>query len=93
MTETESAALRCFVIGPIGNRNAPAWSPEAQRYEEALQVFQHVIRPACEAVGLAVIRADDITTPGEITEQVCLHLRDDEVVVADVTDANANVML
>jgi hypothetical protein len=92
MTEAESLARRCFVIGPIGNRNAPAWSPERQRYEEALQVFRQVIRPACEAVGLAVVRADEISTPGEITEQVCLHLRDDDVVIADVTDANPNVM-
>src|SRR5437899_1697100 len=84
--------VKCFVIGPIGDRNAPPGSPDRQRYEDALEVFESVIRPACEMLGLDPVRADKIATPGEITEQVCRHLRDDDVVVADVTDANPNVM-
>ena len=86
------ADVKCFVIGPIGDRNAPPGSPDRQRYEDALEVFESVIRPACEKLGLDPVRADKIATPGEITEQVCRHLRDDDVVIADVTDANPNVM-
>lgn len=33
-----------------------------------------------------------IAQPGEITEQVFQHLRDDDLVIADVTGGNANVM-
>jgi hypothetical protein len=43
-------------------------------------------------VGLNPIRADQITDSGEITEQTFLHLRDDDVVIADLTQANPNVM-
>ena len=83
---------RCFVIGPIGNKLAPLGSPGRSLYEEALQVFEDVIRPACQANDLDPIRADGIAVPGEITEQIFRHLYDDEVVIADVSGGNQNVM-
>jgi hypothetical protein len=43
-------------------------------------------------VGLNPIRAGHISDSGEITEQIFRHLRDDDVVIADLTGANANVM-
>jgi hypothetical protein len=86
------SAVRCFVIGPIGDRNAPIGSPDRLIYEESLEVFETIVRPACEALGMDPVRADKIAIAGEITEQICRHLRDDEVVIADVTDANPNVM-
>lgn len=91
-TTQDDAEVTCFVIGPIGDEHAAAGSQERQNYEDALQVFQRVIRPACTALGLQPVRADKIATPGEITEQICRHLRDDQIIIADVTDANANVM-
>jgi hypothetical protein len=84
--------VKCFVIGPIGDRDADYGSPDRTRYEEALEVFEKVIAPACDALGLEPVRSDLISTAGEITEQVCRHLRDDDIVIADVTDANPNVM-
>jgi hypothetical protein len=84
--------LRCFVIGPIGNRFAAAGSSELERYEEAIQVLETVILPACSAVGLAPVRGDGLTQAGEITEQIFRRLRDDDVVIADLTGANPNVM-
>jgi hypothetical protein len=51
-----------------------------------------VIEPACEAVGLQAVRADSLTRAGEITEQIFRRLRDDDVVIADLTGANPNVM-
>lgn len=83
---------RCFVIGPIGNKLAALGTPGRALYEEALQVFEDVIRPACQANDLDPIRADGIAVPGEITEQIFRHLYDDEVVIADVSGGNQNVM-
>src|SRR6266487_1737257 len=83
---------RCFVIGPIGNRLAPMNSPARNVFEEAIEVLERVITPACERHGLEPIRADQIAVSGEITEQVFRHLRDDEVVIADLSGGNANVM-
>jgi hypothetical protein len=88
----ERQRLRCFVIGPIGNRFAAAGTDEREQYEEAIQVLEEVILPACKQVGLAPIRADGLTRAGEITEQIFRRLRDDDVVIADLTGANANVM-
>ena len=47
---------------------------------------------ARDAFGIKPIRADQIAEPGEIPEQVFEHLRDDDLVIADLTDANPNVM-
>ena len=38
------------------------------------------------------MRADGLLRAGEITEQVFRRLRDDDVVIADLTGANPNVM-
>jgi hypothetical protein len=83
---------RCFVIGPIGDKLASIGTPGREAYEDALEVFEKVILPACKANDLEAIRADQIAVSGEITEQIFRHLRDDEVVVADVSGGNANVM-
>ena len=82
----------CFVIGPIGDELAPIGDPERERYEEALETWAKVIEPACVELGLSPIRANHIAKAGEITEQVFRFLRDAEVVIADVTGGNANVM-
>lgn len=83
---------RCFVIGPIGNKLAALGTPGRTLYEEALEVYEDVIRPACQANGLDPVRADGIALPGEITEQIFRHLYEDEVVIADVSGGNQNVM-
>jgi hypothetical protein len=85
-------ADECFVIGPIGDRLAPVGSEGRGRYEESIVVYEDVIQAACSMVGLSPIRADEIAEPGEVTESICLRLRDSPFVVADVTGANANVM-
>ncbi|MGP0103170.1 MAG: hypothetical protein ACLPUT_16310 [Solirubrobacteraceae bacterium] len=86
------ADLACFVIGPIGSRHAPIGTVERDTYEQALLVLGEVIEPACQAVGLNPVRSDGLTQAGEINEQVFRRLRDDDVVIADLTGANANVM-
>ncbi len=51
-----------------------------------------MIAAACREVGIEPVRADGLSRAGEITEQVFRRLRDDDVVIADLTGANANVM-
>ena len=91
-TDNDAGRLNCFVIGPIGNRHAELGSEERRVYEEALEVYEEVILGACKEVGLTPVRADGLGRAGEIPEQVFRRLRDDDVVIADVTAANANVM-
>lgn len=86
------AVTRCFVIGPIGNKFAQVGSPERESYEEALDVFEKVILPACQAFGVEPVRADQIALTGEITNQIFRHLYEDEIVIADVSGGNPNVM-
>ncbi len=84
--------LTCFVIMPIGDKHAPHGSDGRIRYEESIQTWELVIEPACLSLGLEAIRGDRIAEAGEITEQIFRLLHDAEVVVADVTNANPNVM-
>jgi hypothetical protein len=82
----------CFVIGPIGDRFAPLGSTERETYEESIEVFEKVIVPACSEHDIDPVRADQIAVSGEITEQVFRHLYEDDVVIADVSSGNPNVM-
>lgn len=80
------------MIGPIGSRLALVGSPERETYEDALRVMAEVIEPACLRHGLTAVRADSLAQAGEITDQIFRRLRDDDVVIADLTGANPNVM-
>ena len=82
----------CFVIGPIGDRHATDGGPEQKAYEESLQIFEKVILPACAKFGIAPVRADRISSAGELTEQICRHVIQSDFVIADVSGGNANVM-
>ncbi len=90
--QSVSSVNGCFVVGPIGDRLAAPYSEGRNQYEQAMQIWDYVIQPACQMLGLDPERADMIAEPGEITEQVCRRLRDDDLVIADVTGGNANVM-
>jgi hypothetical protein len=86
------AGYRCLVIGPIGSALAPVGSQEHTVYTEAIAVLGTVIEPATSLFGISPIRADGIRKPGEIPDQLYRALRDWELVIADLTDANPNVM-
>jgi hypothetical protein len=88
----ETPPVSCFVIGPIGDRDASHGSPERTTYEDAVQVWEEIIQPACGAFGILPVRADHISKTGEIPEQIFRRLRDDYLVIADLTKANPNVM-
>ena len=75
---------RCFVISPIGERG----SPTRIRSDK---VLNQIIRPAVKECGYKVFRADEIDQPGLITSQVVRHIIEDSLIVADLTERNANV--
>ncbi|WP_049568210.1 hypothetical protein [Streptomyces sp. SBT349] len=87
----EAPMTTCFVIAPIGNEHAPDRSPELQAFEENLEIYEKVILPACARHGIVPVRADGIADSGEITEQICRHVLQDDIVIADLTGGNANV--
>lgn len=84
--------LRCFVVGPIGDSHAAHGSPEREAYEHHLGVFEQVIAPACAKYGISALRADGIAHAGDINEQICRYVVESDLVVADVSGGNPNVM-
>jgi nucleoside 2-deoxyribosyltransferase len=76
----------CFVIAPIGDSRT-----ETRRQTDGL--LKEAIRPVVEErVGLDVTAAHQMPEAGSITRQVIQRLLEAELVVADLTGLNANVM-
>ncbi len=73
-----SSSSLCFVIMPF--------SP---KYE---LVYHQLIKPAGETSSLKVLRADDIYSPGVITEQIKAAIHQSIICIADVTGINPNVL-
>ena len=79
------AFTSCFVIAPIGKDGT-----DVRKRSDNL--FKFVIAPAATAAGFSkLFRADHLDHPGSITHQVLQHLRDIDVVIADLSDQNPNV--
>lgn len=70
----------CFVIMPFKNEE---WLP---------QVYQLSIEPAVKAAGFRCVRADEISKKGFVREDILREAYDADVVIADITGNNANVM-
>jgi hypothetical protein len=60
--------------------------------DEFRELFAYAIAPAFEANGLHALKAEDIYQPGAILAQVWSAIRTAEVIVADVSDRNPNVI-
>ena len=76
---------KCFIISPLGSENS-----EIRRKADGL--IDAVIKPVLKKLNFEAIAPHEIETPGSITKQVIKHLLEDELVIANLTDLNPNVM-
>jgi hypothetical protein len=76
---------KCFVIAPIG-------STDSEIRKRSDEIFDFLLKPILEDLGYKAIRADMINHPGMITSQIIERLVYDDLVIADLTGSNANVL-
>lgn len=74
----------CFYVAPIGERDS-----EARKHSDL--ILASLVEPALAELGLKVVRADAIETPGVITKQIIEHIAKARLVVADLSFHNPNV--
>lgn len=78
--------MHCFVVCPIGEENT-----DIRKHSD--NVFDCLISPVCNDFGFETIRADRIYKSGLITNDIFSYLDRAELVIADITNNNANVFL
>ena len=76
---------KCFIITPIG-------ADKSDIRRDADGLIKSVIRPVLEEIGFNAIAAHEMSDSGSITRQVIERLLTDDLVVANLTTLNANVM-
>ena len=76
---------KCFIITPIGEKG----SSIRQRTDELLD---NIIKPVLEELGYEVVVPHEMDGAGSITNQIIQHIVNDEMVVANLTGLNPNVM-
>ena len=76
---------KCFVITPIGNEGSDI-------RKKAEGVISAVIEPVMEELDYEAFIPHKMTNPGSITSQVIQHIIEDDLVIANLTGLNANVM-
>jgi hypothetical protein len=75
----------CFIITPIGKLNS-------EENIKAKGLIDSVIRPELEKYGFYALPAYDIKNSGDINNQVIQNILENELVIANLTGLNPNVM-
>lgn len=76
------ADTRCLIVAAAGR--------DATALRERRQVLRHLVRPVVEAGGYAIATAGG-DEPGRISHELLERVIDDDLVVADITDADPAV--
>lgn len=84
--EKKEQGKKCFIITPIGNENSDI-------FRKAKGVIESVIKPILEKYGFDDIKpAYEIMESGMISNQIINRIINDDLVVANLTGNNPNVM-
>lgn len=84
--ETVKKERTCFIITPIGN-------PKSEIFRKATGVIESVIRPILNLHGFGEVKAaHEICEVGSINNQVINRIIDSDLVIANLTSNNPNVM-
>jgi len=75
----------CFIVTPIGQ-------PNSDINLKAFGLIKAVIKPVLQKFNYEPIAASDISSPGSINKQIIIRLYEDELVIANLTGLNPNVM-
>lgn len=81
----EGCMKKCFVVTPIGHNQS-----STRRYADA--IIDVVIKPVLKPNDFEVEAAHQITASGSITKQVIEQLLEADLVIANLTELNPNVM-
>lgn len=76
---------KCFIITPLGEEKS-----ETRRKADG--VIDAVICPVLESLNIDVVKPHGISTPGSIPQQVIQNILNCELVIANLTELNPNVM-
>lgn len=76
---------KCFIITPLGEEKS-----ETRRRADG--VINAVITPVLDSLNIKVITPHGISTPGSIPQQVIQNILNCELVIANLTELNPNVM-
>lgn len=76
---------RCFVVCEFGTKGS-----DKRRRSDSL--LKDIIRPILEEEGYDADRSVDDSRPGEITSQIMKDLHEADLVIADLTGSNPNVL-
>jgi len=81
------SSLTCFVISPIGKNK--------ERWDDLLLLIRNVCNIVSKQfqVNIEVIRADEITSAGIIHPEIWNKIALSDILIADVTGQNGNVLL
>lgn len=82
---TEYKPKKCFIVTPIGGDNTPT-----RRAADGL--IRAVIEPVLESLEFETYVAHRISETGSITRQVIEHVLYDDLVIANLSELNPNVM-
>lgn len=75
---------KCFVISPIGQ-------PGSDIRENADAVLDYIIDPALKELDIQAVRADKLSDPGLITDQMLAAILNYDLCIADLSGHNPNV--
>lgn len=74
----------CFYVTPIGDVGT-----EIRKHSDLFK--SSIVEPAMAELGLTVVRADEVGTPGMIATSIIEHIKRSKLVIADLSLLNPNV--